>query len=87
MTQAFTGREEILRIFYTTRELDLTVYNLLMQRDVTVEDVRTMRYPGKAKRALMGRMARNQQKGRRASFKKAVVQLAEGDSIELYEAG
>lgn len=55
--------------------------------DVTVKDVRTMRYPGKAKRAFLGRMARNHQKGRRASFKKAVVQLAEGDHIELYEAG
>jgi len=55
--------------------------------DVTVKDVRTMRYAGKAKRASMGRMARNQQMGRRPSFKKAVVQLTEGDFIELYEAG
>ncbi|MDH3272590.1 MAG: 50S ribosomal protein L23 [Gemmatimonadota bacterium] len=55
--------------------------------DVTVTDVRTMRYSGKAKRATMGRMARNQDKGRRPSFKKAVVQLSEGDYIELYEAG
>ena len=55
--------------------------------DVTVKDVRTMRYAGKAKRAQLGRMAKNQQLGRRASFKKAVVQLSEGDSIELYEAG
>jgi large subunit ribosomal protein L23 len=55
--------------------------------DVTVRDVRTMRYPGKARRSLMGRMARSHQKGRRPSFKKAVVQLAEGEHIELYEAG
>ena len=55
--------------------------------DVTVQDVRTMRYAGKAKRAFMGRMSRNYQKGRRPSFKKAVVQLAEGEHIELYEAG
>ncbi|HET9947401.1 MAG TPA: 50S ribosomal protein L23 [Longimicrobiales bacterium] len=55
--------------------------------DVTVTDVRTMRYSGKAKRALLGRVARNFQKGRRPSFKKAVVQLAEGDHIELYEVG
>jgi large subunit ribosomal protein L23 len=55
--------------------------------DVTVKDVRTMRYPGKERRAMLGRMARNQQKGRRASFKKAIVQLSEGDTIELYEAG
>ena len=55
--------------------------------DVTVKDVRTMRYAGKAKRASMGRMSRSQKKGRRPSFKTAVVQLAEGDFIELYEAG
>ncbi len=55
--------------------------------DVKVEDVRTMRYPGKAKRALLGRMAKNWNLGRRPSFKKAVVQLAEGDEIEFYEAG
>ena len=55
--------------------------------DVTVSDVRTMKYSGKVKRSLMGRMARSNKVGRRPSFKKAVVQLAEGDHIELYEAG
>jgi len=55
--------------------------------DVKVEDVRTMRYPGKAKRALLGRMAKNWDLGRRASYKKAVVQLVEGDEIEFYEMG
>lgn len=55
--------------------------------DVKVEDVRTMRYPGKAKRALLGRMAKNWELGRRASYKKAVVQLAQGDEIEFYEMG
>ncbi len=55
--------------------------------DVTDKDVRTMRYAGKAKRSLMGRMAGSNVKGRRPSFKKAVVQLAEDDYIELYEAG
>ena len=55
--------------------------------DVTVEDVRTMRYPGKARRSVMGRMARNNSRGRRPGYKKAVVKLAEGDHIELYEAG
>lgn len=55
--------------------------------DVTVRDVRTMRYAGKARRSFLGRMAKNWQKGRRPSYKKAVVQLAEGDHIELYEAG
>lgn len=55
--------------------------------DVTVTDVRTMNYAGKAKRALMGRLSRSNQLGRRASFKKAIVTLAEGDHIELYELG
>ena len=55
--------------------------------DVKVRDVRTMRYAGKAKRALLGRMAKNWELGRRPSWKKAIVQLAEGDQIELYEMG
>jgi len=55
--------------------------------DVTVKDVRTMQYPGKARRAFLGRMAKNPAKGRRAAYKKAVVRLAEGESIELYEQG
>jgi large subunit ribosomal protein L23 len=55
--------------------------------DVTVKDVRTMRYSGKPRRSFLGRMARNANTGRRAAFKKAVVRLAEGDRIELYEVG
>ncbi len=55
--------------------------------DVKVSDVRTMQYRGKAKRALMGRLSRNPKVGRRPGFKKAVVQLAEGDHIEFYEVG
>jgi large subunit ribosomal protein L23 len=55
--------------------------------DVKVSDVRTMRYSGKVKRALMGRLSQNPKIGRRAAFKKAVVQLAEGDHIEFYEVG
>lgn len=55
--------------------------------DVTVKDVRTMRYQGKMKRANMGRAIRTSGFGRRPSFKKAVVQLADGDSIEFYEVG
>mgnify|MGYP003572121387 CR=1 FL=1 len=55
--------------------------------DVTVQDVRTMRYAGKSRRSQMGRMAKNWSKGKRPSFKKAVVKLAVGDHIELYEVG
>jgi large subunit ribosomal protein L23 len=55
--------------------------------DVTVLDVRTMRYSGKAKRSILGRIHKNWDLGRRPSFKKAVVKLAEEDHIELYEVG
>jgi len=55
--------------------------------DVRVSDVRTMRYAGKEKRAFMGRMSRSPKVGRRAGFKKAIVELVEGDHIELYETG
>ena len=55
--------------------------------DVKVEAVRTMRYAGKARRSLMGRMSRSRHVGRRPSFKKALVTLAEGDHIELYQVG
>jgi large subunit ribosomal protein L23 len=55
--------------------------------DVQVEDVRTVNYRGKARRSLMGRMTPNRKIGRRPSFKKAFVKLAEGDQIEFYEAG
>ena len=46
--------------------------------DVTVEAVRTANYQGKWRR--VGRSL-----GRRATFKKAVVKIAEGDNIDVYE--
>ena len=55
--------------------------------EVKVLDVRTMQYRGKAKRSILGRIHKNWALGRRPSFKKAVVKLAEGDSIEFYEVG
>lgn len=55
--------------------------------DVKVKSVRTMRYAGKARRSFLGRMSRNRNVGRRASFKKALVTLAQGESIEFYEVG
>ena len=45
---------------------------------VKVTNVRTMNYRGKVKR--MGRYS-----GKRADWKKAVVTLAQGDSIDLFE--
>jgi len=55
--------------------------------DVNVQDVRTMRYAGKARRAFLGRMSRERTAGRRPSYKKAMVTLSEGDQIEFYEVG
>jgi large subunit ribosomal protein L23 len=55
--------------------------------DVKVTDVRTMRYAGKTRRSALGRMSRGASPGKRPSFKKAVVQLAAGEHIELYEVG
>ena len=46
--------------------------------DVKVRSVRTMRQPRKTRR--IGR-----QIGRRAEWKKAIVELAEGQSIEFFE--
>lgn len=46
--------------------------------NVSVRDVRTMQYRGKERR--VGRTI-----GRRASWKKAVVTLREGDTIEIFE--
>ena len=48
------------------------------QFGVKVKDVRTMRYRGKERR--VGRNI-----GRRAAWKKAVVTLREGDTIEIFE--
>jgi large subunit ribosomal protein L23 len=46
--------------------------------DVKVQSVNTMRYRGKLRR--VGRSA-----GRRASFKKAIVKLVDGERIDVYE--
>jgi large subunit ribosomal protein L23 len=46
--------------------------------NVQVRDVRTMQYRGKQRR--LGRNI-----GHRAAWKKAVVKLREGDSIEIFE--
>jgi large subunit ribosomal protein L23 len=55
--------------------------------DVSVQAVRTVNYRGKMRRSLMGRMSKSRDVGRRPSFKKAFVKLADGDQIEFYEAG
>jgi large subunit ribosomal protein L23 len=46
--------------------------------NVKVADVRTMQYRGKERR--LGRFM-----GRRAAWKKAIVKLREGDTIEIFE--
>ena len=49
--------------------------------DVTVISVNTMRYDGKAKRRYT---KAGLIKGRRNAFKKAIVMLKEGDTIDFY---
>jgi large subunit ribosomal protein L23 len=51
--------------------------------NVTVDDVRTMRYGGKRKSRFTksGIIA-----GRKNNFKKAIVQLKKGDTIDFYSA-
>jgi large subunit ribosomal protein L23 len=46
--------------------------------NVSVADVRTANYPGKVRR--VGRSV-----GRKSGYKKALVRLVEGDSIDVYE--
>jgi large subunit ribosomal protein L23 len=55
--------------------------------DVKVQDVRTANFAGKQRRSFMGRFTRTSRVGRTPAYKKAMVRLAEGDSIEFYEAG
>ncbi|HSJ14654.1 MAG TPA: 50S ribosomal protein L23 [Longimicrobiales bacterium] len=90
-------REVILRPVVTEASAQLQenqrTYTFLVSRDankieiryavqqlfgVGVEDVRTANYQGKWRR--VGRSL-----GRRAAYKKAVVKLVEGDSIDVYE--
>jgi large subunit ribosomal protein L23 len=46
--------------------------------NVTVADVRTANYPGKTRRV-------GKSTGRKSGYKKALVKLVEGDSIDVYE--
>ena len=90
-------RSVILRPVVTERSTllqdDLRTYTFIVAKDanklevrnavqslfsVRVESVRTANYQGKWRR--VGRSV-----GRKAAYKKAVVRLAEGDSIDVYE--
>lgn len=82
--------EESVYTFVVNKDANKIEIKSAVERlfDVDVSGVRTMRYSGKARRAVMGRMSRNvRHPGRRPSFKKAVVTLAGGDHIEFYEKG
>jgi large subunit ribosomal protein L23 len=90
-------REVIIRPVVTERSTELQederTYTFIVSRDsnkaeirhavqrlwdVTVEDVRTANYRGKWRR--VGRTL-----GRKPAYKKAIVRLAEGDTIDVYE--
>lgn len=89
--------EVIVRPMLTEKSTDqhdrLNAYSFVVARDankiqiaraieelfnVKVRDVKTMQYRGKERR--LGRFL-----GRRPAWKKAVVRLREGDSIEIFE--
>ena len=93
-------REVIVRPVVTERSMELSTdesgkpqYAFIVSRDankveiknaveklfnVSVSQVNTMNYRGKARR--VGRHL-----GKRAAYKKAIVRLADGESIDVYE--
>ncbi|MBI4408878.1 MAG: 50S ribosomal protein L23 [Gemmatimonadetes bacterium] len=91
-----SAREVIIRPVVTERSTEMTergAYTFLVAKDankieirravqelfgVRVQAVRTMNYRGKWRR--VGRSL-----GRRPAYKKAIVQLAEGSRIDVYE--
>ncbi len=92
ITEKTTGQMEVESVytFLVSKDANKIEIGQAVENiwDVTVEDVRTMRYAGKARTSQMARLSKNRGGGgRRASFKKAVVKLVEGDHIELYEVG
>jgi len=92
ITEKTTGQMEVESVytFLVSKDANKIEIGQAVERiwDVTVEGVRTMRYAGKARTSQMARLSKNRGGGgRRASFKKAVVKLSEGDHIELYEVG
>ncbi|MCI0437336.1 MAG: 50S ribosomal protein L23 [Gemmatimonadetes bacterium] len=82
VTEASALLQEELRTytFIVAREANKLEIRQAIQAlfGVRVEAVRTANYQGKWRR--VGRSL-----GRRAAYKKAVVRLAEGDSIDVYE--
>ena len=91
ITEKTTGQMETDSVytFIVSKDANKIEIGQAVERiwDVTVRGVRTMRYAGKERRSNMGQMSKTRKQGRRPSFKKAVVKLAEGDHIELYEVG
>ena len=78
------------------KEAEKSIYGFIVDRDankidiknavqqmfgVTVEDVRTMRYLGKKSTR---QTKRSVQTGRKSSFKKAIVCLKKGETIDFY---
>ena len=89
ISEKTTSQDEHVYTFIVARDANKHEVAHAVEKlwDVRVEDVRTMRYAGKMKRALMGRMVKNWSVGRRPGYKKAMVRIAEGQHIELYEVG
>ena len=77
---AGTGDDANTYVFVVRRDANKVEIRKAIQSmfDVSVTAVRTMNYRGKSRR--VGRVA-----GKRAAYKKAVVRLAPGESIDVYE--
>jgi large subunit ribosomal protein L23 len=82
VTEGSAELQENLRTytFIVTRDANKVEIRHAIEQlfDVKVQGVRTANYQGKWRR--VGRSL-----GRRAAYKKAIVKLAEGESIDVYE--
>jgi large subunit ribosomal protein L23 len=80
--KSYAGLEQNTYTFLVDRRANKTEIKEAIQTiwDVRVTSVRTLNRKGKVKR-------RRFTKGKRADEKRAIVTLAEGDSIEIFETG
>jgi large subunit ribosomal protein L23 len=80
--KSYAGIEEHTYTFLVDKRANKTEIKEAVQQiwNVQVTSVRTLNRKGKVKR-------RRWTKGKRADEKRAIVTLAEGDSIEIFETG
>jgi large subunit ribosomal protein L23 len=80
--KSYAGLEQNTYTFLVDKRANKTQIKEAVQSiwEVRVTSVNTLNRPGKVKR-------RGWTKGKRADEKRAIVTLAEGDSIEIFEGG